>query len=130
MLPLCVAMKVLIIDYSIWFEELQKLKALQLTAATGQNAALQLFFWWLVHLLSLLVVSIFIFEGPKRPDFKQGKHVLKLAHWMHNAAQYLIEAFGFEHSTVRCICFAFSSFIDWLSHPCRLQVRLRQNLLP
>jgi hypothetical protein len=123
-------MEVLIIDYSIWFEELQQLKALRPTAATGQNAVLQLFFWWLVHLLSLPVVAIFIFEGPGRPDFKRGKHVLKLAHWMHNAAQYLIEAFGFEHSTVCCICFAFSSFIDWLSHLCRLQARLRQNLPP
>jgi hypothetical protein len=91
---------VLTICYSIWFEELQQVKAFQPTAATGQNTILQQFFWWLVHLLSLLVAAFFVFDGAERPDYKRDKHVRKVAYWMQNAAQYLIEAFGFQYSTV------------------------------
>jgi hypothetical protein len=92
--------RVLTICYSIWFEELQQVKAFRPTAATGQNAILQQFFWRLVHLLSLPVAAFFVFDGAERPDYKRDKHVRKVAHWMQNAAQYLIEAFGFQYSMV------------------------------
>lgn len=77
------------------------MKAFRPTAASGQNTVLQLFFWRLIHLLSLPVVVFFVFEGDKRAEFKRDKHVLTLAHWMTNAAQYMIEACGFEYSMVR-----------------------------
>jgi hypothetical protein len=48
---------------SIWFEELQQVKAIRPTAASGQNTVLQQFFWRLVQLLSLPVLVHFVFEG-------------------------------------------------------------------
>ena len=51
-----------------------------------------------------LAAALFTFATPVwggRLDFKRGKGVLKKNHWMQNGAEYLIEAFGFEHCTVR-----------------------------
>lgn len=87
--------------FSVWFEELQNVKGIRPSASTGQNTVLQLFFRRLVYLLSLPVVVFFVFEGAERPNIKRGKHVIKKGHWMKNGAEYLIEAFGFKHSTVR-----------------------------
>jgi hypothetical protein len=64
-------------------------KALRPTASSGQNAVLQLFFWCLVHLLSLPILAHFVFDGSGRPEFKREKHIVKVAHRMQNAAQYL-----------------------------------------
>jgi hypothetical protein len=111
----CRGAQVLTTCYSIWFEELQQVKAFRPTAATGQNTVLQQFFWRLVHLLSLPVAAFFVFDGADRPDYKRDKHVCKVAHWMQNAAQYLIEAFGFQYSTVSRLCIYIYIYIYRLS---------------
>jgi len=85
-------------------------KGVRPSANTGQNTVLQLFYRRLVYLLSLPVLAFFVFEGGGRPDLKRGKGVLKKNHWMQNGVEYLIEAFGFEHCTVRQAGLLFSAY--------------------
>jgi len=55
--------KVLIIFYcSIWFEELQQVKVFRPTAASGQNAVLQLLFWPLVIYVPTHVLLRWLFK--------------------------------------------------------------------
>lgn len=92
---------------SIWLEGLQRTAGLNISVNTGQNAVLQAFFWRLTHLLSLPVAVLFVFDGPDRPGIKRGKQVKGTPHWMENGAKSFIEAFGFQHITVRPIPFYF-----------------------
>ncbi|KAF7983636.1 hypothetical protein HWV62_20576 [Athelia sp. TMB] len=85
------------VDISVWFEELQRATGLNISVNTGQNAVLQGLFWRLCHLLSMPVVSVFVFDGPGRPDVKRGKNVRGTPHWMTAGAQSLIKAFGFQY---------------------------------
>lgn len=77
------------IDASLWlFHALQ--------SSGGANPHLRLLFYRLAKLLSLPVLPVFVFDGPKRPTWKRGKLVSGRQQVIEEPFSYLIEAFGYQ----------------------------------
>jgi hypothetical protein len=73
-------------------------------------------------------LPLFVFDGPKRPDFKRGKKINKSANKLVTGMKAIIEAFGFEHRTVR-IPTQFTSMFYSQDAGGRLLEKQKQNLL-
>ncbi|KAL0952086.1 hypothetical protein HGRIS_008722 [Hohenbuehelia grisea] len=80
------------IDASIWFFHANWGKE-------GENPELRTLFFRCATLLHAPFLPLFVFDGPKRPDFKRGKRINTTAHKLTNGMKQIIEAFGFEWRT-------------------------------
>ncbi|KAK7470333.1 hypothetical protein VKT23_001762 [Stygiomarasmius scandens] len=80
------------IDASIWFFHAEYGKE-------GENPELRTLFFRCAQLMNHGFLPLFVFDGPKRPDFKRGKRINKSAHKLVTGMQAIIEAFGFEYRT-------------------------------
>ncbi|TIC74042.1 hypothetical protein E3Q00_02335 [Wallemia mellicola] len=78
------------VDASIWLIHSQ-------TAPGGLNPALRTLFFKLCNLLSLPILPLFVFDGPKRPKMKRGKQVRGAQPRGLKDFIKLIDAFGFEY---------------------------------
>ena len=56
-----------------------------------------------VPLMSAPFLSLFVIDGPKGPDFKRGKRINTSQNVLIPSMKQIIEAFGFEHRTVRSV---------------------------
>ncbi|KAG0707209.1 hypothetical protein DFH29DRAFT_995272 [Suillus ampliporus] len=52
-----------------------------------------------VRLMSMPLLPLFVFDGPKRPSVKRGKKVSGNAHWLTTGMKNIIAAYGFEWRT-------------------------------
>ncbi|KAH7908326.1 hypothetical protein BJ138DRAFT_1128532 [Hygrophoropsis aurantiaca] len=77
------------IDASIWFYHAGYGKE-------GENPELRTLFFRCCRLSSMPLLPLFVFDGPKRPLVKRGKHVNGNAHWLTIGMKNMVEAFGFE----------------------------------
>lgn len=77
------------IDASIWFYHATY-------GREGENPELRTLFFRCTRLMSTPFLPLFVFDGPKRPEFKRGKRVSGKNHWMVQGMQEIINAFGFE----------------------------------
>ncbi|CDS01344.1 uncharacterized protein SPSC_06620 [Sporisorium scitamineum] len=77
------------IDASLWLFHAQQ-------SSGGANPSLRLLFYRLAKLLSLLVLPLFVFDGPSRPTWKRGKQVKGRQHAIEQPFTQLIEAFGYQ----------------------------------
>ena len=82
------------IDASIWSFHMEY-------GREGENPQLRTLFFRCATLMRSPFLPLFVFDGPKRPDFKRGKKVNKTANKLIPSMKQIIEAFGFEHCTVR-----------------------------
>ncbi|KAK0467730.1 PIN domain-like protein [Desarmillaria tabescens] len=80
------------IDASIWFFHADYGKE-------GENPQLRTLFFRCATLLKYPILPLFIFDGPKRPDWKRGKKINKTANKLTTGMKAIIEAFGFEWRT-------------------------------
>ncbi|KAK0498223.1 hypothetical protein EDD18DRAFT_1156822 [Armillaria luteobubalina] len=80
------------IDASIWFFHADYGKE-------GENPQLRTLFFRCATLLKYPILPLFIFDGPKRPDWKRGKKINKAANKLTTGMKAIIEAFGFEWRT-------------------------------
>ncbi|KAJ8086951.1 hypothetical protein PM082_005776 [Marasmius tenuissimus] len=80
------------IDASIWFFHAEYGKE-------GENPELRTLFFRCAQLTSHGFLPLFIFDGPKRPDFKRGKKINKSSNKLVNGMKEILDAFGFEHRT-------------------------------
>ncbi|RXW12154.1 hypothetical protein EST38_g13700 [Candolleomyces aberdarensis] len=80
------------IDISIWFFHMKY-------AQKGENPHLRTFFFRCATLMKAPFLPLFVFDGPKRPDFKRGKRISKSQNVLIPSVKQIIEAFGFEHRT-------------------------------
>ncbi|THV08255.1 hypothetical protein K435DRAFT_707930 [Dendrothele bispora CBS 962.96] len=80
------------IDASIWFFHAEYGKE-------GENPELRTLFFRCAQLINHGFLPLFVFDGPKRPEFKRGKRINKSAHKLVTGMQAIIEAFGFEYRT-------------------------------
>lgn len=82
----------LAIDISIWLFQIQ-------SGRGGSNPALRTFYYRLLHLLSLNIHPLFVFDGPNKPLFKRNKKVGggggKVASVPEFLAKQLLKQFGF-----------------------------------
>jgi Holliday junction resolvase YEN1 len=67
----------------------------------GENPHLRTLFFRCATLMRALFLPLFIFNRPKRPDFKRGKRITTSQSVPVPSMKQIIEAFGFEHRTVR-----------------------------
>jgi len=81
------------IDASIWFFHAAYGKE-------GENPELRTLFFRCSRLMSMPLLPLFVFDGPKRPSVKRGKKVSGNAHWLTTGMKNIIVAFGFEWRTV------------------------------
>ncbi|PFH50014.1 hypothetical protein AMATHDRAFT_92044, partial [Amanita thiersii Skay4041] len=77
------------IDASIWFFHAEYGKE-------GENPVLRTLFFRCASLMRTTFLPLFVFDGPKRPDFKRGKKINKTSHKLIPGMKAIIEAFGFE----------------------------------
>ncbi|KAF8636068.1 hypothetical protein AX17_003824 [Amanita inopinata Kibby_2008] len=77
------------IDASIWFFHAEY-------GREGENPVLRTLFFRCATLMRTTFLPLFVFDGPKRPDFKRGKKINKTAHKLIPGMKAIIEAFGFE----------------------------------
>ncbi|SPO24380.1 uncharacterized protein UTRI_03648 [Ustilago trichophora] len=77
------------IDASLWLFHAQQ-------SSGGSNPYLRLLFYRLAKLLSLPVLPVFVFDGPRRPTWKRGKQVKGRQHAIEQPFTQLIEAFGYQ----------------------------------
>jgi len=82
------------IDASIWFFHMEY-------GREGENPHLRTLFFRCATLLKSPFLPLFVFDGPKRPDWKRGKKVSKAPNKLIPGIKKILEAFGFEHRTVR-----------------------------
>ncbi|KAG1875769.1 hypothetical protein F4604DRAFT_1761955 [Suillus subluteus] len=80
------------IDASIWFFHAAYGKE-------GENPELRTLFFRCSKLMSMPLLPLFVFDGPKRPSVKRGKRVSGNAHWLTTGMKNIIAAFGFEWRT-------------------------------
>ncbi|KAG1736213.1 hypothetical protein EDB19DRAFT_1722291 [Suillus lakei] len=80
------------IDASIWFFHAAYGKE-------GENPELRTLFFRCSRLMSMPLLPLFVFDGPKRPSVKRGKRVSGNAHWLTTGMKNIIAAFGFEWRT-------------------------------
>ncbi|KAG2128443.1 PIN domain-like protein [Suillus cothurnatus] len=80
------------IDASIWFFHATYSKE-------GENPELRTLFFRCSRLMSMPLLPLFVFDGPKRPLVKHGKRVSGKAHWLTTGMKNIIAAFGFEWRT-------------------------------
>lgn len=80
------------IDASIWFFHADYGKE-------GENPELRTLFFRCKTLLESTIIPLFIFDGPKRPEFKRGKKINRSANKLTTGMKRIIEAFGFQHHT-------------------------------
>ncbi|OJA09143.1 hypothetical protein AZE42_02315 [Rhizopogon vesiculosus] len=80
------------IDASIWFFHAAYGKE-------GENPELRTLFFRCSKLMSMPLLPLFVFDGPKRPSIKRGKRVGGNAHWLTTGMKNIIAAFGFEWRT-------------------------------
>lgn len=80
------------IDASIWFFHAAYGKE-------GENPELRTLFFRCSRLMSMPLLPLFVFDGPKRPSVKRGKKVGGNAHWLTTGMKNIIAAFGFEWRT-------------------------------
>ncbi|KAJ7331066.1 PIN domain-like protein [Mycena albidolilacea] len=77
------------IDASIWMY--QASNAIKFSnAQPGPNPQLRLLFYRTAALPALPARSVFVFDGPHRPEFKRGTRVLTHGHWLTSAFRELI----------------------------------------
>ncbi|KAF8332903.1 hypothetical protein F5887DRAFT_1286497 [Amanita rubescens] len=77
------------IDASIWFFHAEYGKE-------GENPVLRTLFFRCATLMRTTFLPLFVFDGPKRPNFKRGKKINKSGHKLIPGMKAIIEAFGFE----------------------------------
>ncbi|KIY49867.1 PIN domain-like protein, partial [Fistulina hepatica ATCC 64428] len=77
------------IDASIWFFHAEYGKE-------GENPELRTLFFRCATLMHAPFLPLFVFDGPKRPDFKRGKRISKSNNALVNGMKAIIEAFGYE----------------------------------
>lgn len=88
------------IDASIWFFHAQVFKGMQ--ADVGENPELRTLFFRCAKLMGTPLLPLFVFDGPKRPQWKRGKRVsTKKDSWLVTGMQNIINAFGYEWRYVR-----------------------------
>ncbi|KAJ3512565.1 hypothetical protein NMY22_g15298 [Coprinellus aureogranulatus] len=80
------------IDASIWSFHMEY-------GREGENPQLRTLFFRCATLMRSPFLPLFVFDGPKRPDFKRGKKINKTANKLIPSMKQIIEAFGFEHRT-------------------------------
>ncbi len=80
------------IDASIWFFHAEYGKE-------GENPELRTLFFRCAQLLRAPIIPLFIFDGPKRPEFKRGKHINRQANKLTTGMKRIIESYGFQHRT-------------------------------
>ncbi|KAK0205997.1 PIN domain-like protein [Desarmillaria ectypa] len=80
------------IDASIWFFHADYGKE-------GENPQLRTLFFRCATLLKYPILPLFIFDGPKRPNWKRGKKINRTANKLTTGMKAIIEAFGFEWRT-------------------------------
>ena len=81
------------IDASIWFYHATFGKE-------GENPELRTLFFRCAKLMTMPLLPLFVFDGPRRPRVKRNKHISGKPHWMIQGMQKIIEAFGFQYTTV------------------------------
>lgn len=81
------------IDSSLWIGHTS---VLQRVRADGENPELKMLFFRCAKFLALPVVPLFVFDGPKRPEWKRGKKISRKDSWMLPAFQNMIQSFGFQ----------------------------------
>ena len=87
-------------------------------AGAGESPEVRTIFYRLVAVSQMLLHAHFIFDGPKRPKLKRGKHVKSAPHWMTQRFQELISAFGFTWHEVRPMIFVMiATSIDYCLGP-------------
>ncbi|KAN0064834.1 hypothetical protein ACQY0O_001891 [Thecaphora frezii] len=79
------------IDASLWLFHSQQ-------STGGSNPHLRTLFYRLARLLSLPVLPLFVFDGPKRPAWKRGKKVIARQSPVERNLITLIRAFGFQYT--------------------------------
>jgi len=82
------------IDASIWFYHATY-------GREGENPELRTLFFRCSRLLSIPLLPLFVFDGPKRPSMKRNKKISGKAHWLTDGMKNIIEAFGFEWHMVK-----------------------------
>ncbi|KAK1223344.1 hypothetical protein PQX77_013821, partial [Marasmius sp. AFHP31] len=80
------------IDASIWFFHAEY-------GREGENPELRTLFFRCAQLTNHGFLPLFVFDGPKRPDFKRGKRINKSSNKLVNGMKEILDAFGFEHRT-------------------------------
>ncbi|KAJ3565362.1 hypothetical protein NP233_g7681 [Leucocoprinus birnbaumii] len=80
------------IDASIWFFHAEYGKE-------GENPVLRTLFFRCATLMKAPFLPLFVFDGPKRPDFKRGKRINKTGNKLIPGMKRIVEAFGFEWRT-------------------------------
>ncbi|KIY65929.1 hypothetical protein CYLTODRAFT_423912, partial [Cylindrobasidium torrendii FP15055 ss-10] len=80
------------IDASIWFFHAEYGKE-------GENPELRTLFFRCGQFLNSSILPLFIFDGPKRPEFKRGKKINRSANKLTTGMKKIIEAYGFQHHT-------------------------------
>jgi Holliday junction resolvase YEN1 len=81
------------IDASIWFFHAH-------SSQEGENPELRMLFFRLAKFLALPLLPLFVFDGPKRPQIKRNKRIMRAEHPLTGRFKVMIEAFGFEHHQV------------------------------
>lgn len=77
------------IDASIWFFHAEYGKE-------GENPVLRTLFFRCATLMHSPFLPLFVFDGPKRPDFKRGKKINRTSHKLIPGMKTIVESFGFE----------------------------------
>ncbi|KAF8691865.1 hypothetical protein AX14_002730, partial [Amanita brunnescens Koide BX004] len=77
------------VDASIWFFQAEY-------GCEGENPVLRTLFFRCATLMRTTFLPLFVFDGPKCPDFKRGKKINKTSHKLIPGMKAIIEAFGFE----------------------------------
>ncbi|KAG6837786.1 hypothetical protein H0H93_001713 [Arthromyces matolae] len=80
------------IDASIWFFHAEYGKE-------GENPVLRTLFFRCATLMHSPFLPLFVFDGPKRPDWKRGKKINKTSHKLIPGMKEIVESFGFEWRT-------------------------------
>ena len=106
------------IDASIWFFHAAYGKE-------GENPELRTLFFRCCKLMTMPLLPLFVFDGPKRPSIKRGKRISGNSHWLTTGMKNIIEAFGFEWRTV---CYPTCLLCGFLHTRFRHLEKLKQNL--
>ncbi|KAF8064157.1 hypothetical protein FPV67DRAFT_204434 [Lyophyllum atratum] len=77
------------IDASIWFFHAEYGKE-------GENPVLRTLFFRCATLMHSPFLPLFVFDGPKRPDWKRGKKIDRTSHKLIPGMKAIVESFGFE----------------------------------
>ncbi|EAU80898.1 hypothetical protein CC1G_03074 [Coprinopsis cinerea okayama7 len=80
------------IDASIWFFHAEY-------GREGENPVLRTLFFRCATLMKSPFLPLFVFDGPKRPDWKRGRKINKTPSKLIPGMKQIVEAFGFEHRT-------------------------------